>query len=351
MNQPTPNREQQPTIAVDLAKSTFHIAVSRAPGRVDEHHRVARARLLEFFARQPAATVVMEACGSAHHWARQFRLFGHRVELLPAQHVRKYRIGNKTDRSDTEAILEASRRAALRTVPVKSVEQQAIATLHRLRSGWLATRTARLNALRGALREFGVIVPLGAKRVLPAVSEALDSTAIPGSLGGAFAELCSEIRDLERRIATVERQLEALAQTMPVVERLRTVPGIGLLTSTALVAVIGDARRFPSGRHAASFLGLTPREHSSGDRRHLGAISKRGDVYLRMLLIHGARAVLAHAQRQQKPDRLRAWALRLQATRGHNRAAVALANRLARIAWAVWTKQRNFESQPVPEAA
>ena len=343
MNEPT-------TIAVDLAKSVFQVAVSGAPGRVDEHHRLTRSRLLEFFARRPAAVVVMEACGSAHHWARQLKSVGHTVVLLPAQHVRRYRLGNKTDRADAEAILEAHRRAALRAVPVKSVEQQSIASLHRLRSAWLTTRTSRLNALRGALREFGVVVPLGAKHVLPAVAEALRSEAVPVALGESLAEVCSEIRELERRIRSAERQLEMLTDELPVVHRLRTIPGIGLLTATALVAVIGDARRFPSGRHAASFLGLTSREHSSGERRQLGAISKRGDVYLRMLLIHGARAVLCHAKRHPKPDRLRSWALRLEQTRGHNRAAVALANRLARIAWAVWTKQRDFESQWMPEA-
>lgn len=344
MNEPT-------TIAVDLAKSVFQVAVSRAPGRVDGHHRLPRARVLEFLAQQPRATVVMEACGSAHHWARLIQALGHRVELLPAQHVRKYRIGNKTDRSDAEAILEAFRRAALRAVPIRSIDQQALATLHRLRSGWLSTRTARLNALRGALREFGVTIPIGATRVLPAVGEALSGGAIPECLADPLLDLCSEIRALDQRIARVERQLEALTRALPVVQRLRTIPGIGLLTSTALVCVIGDARRFPSGRHAASFLGLTPREYSSGERRHLGAISKRGDVYVRMLLIHGARAVLCHAKRQKKPDRLRTWALRLDAARGHNRAAVALANRLVRIAWAVWTNERDFESQAIPDPA
>jgi len=344
VNEPT-------TIAVDLAKSVFQVAVSGAPGRVDGHHRLSRARLFEFFARRPAAVVVMEACGSAHYWARQLETVGHTVVLLPAQHVRRYRLGNKTDRADAEAILEAYRRSALRPVPVKSVEQQAIASLHRLRSAWQATRTARLNALRGALREFGVVVPLGARQVLPAVAEALRSEAVPVTLGESLTEVCSEIRELERRIRSVESQLELLTVEVPVVRRLRTIPGIGLLTASALVAVIGDARRFPSGRHAASFLGLTPREHSSGERRRLGSISKRGDVYLRMLLIHGARAVLCHAKRQPKADRLRAWALRLERTRGHNRAAVALANRLARIAWAVWTKQKDFESQLIAEAA
>jgi transposase len=171
------------------------------------------------------------------------------------------------------------------------------------------------------------------------------------TLTGGLTELCAEIRDLERRIRSVEQELERLAGEQPVVCRLRTIPGIGLLTATAFVAVIGDARRFRSGRHAASFLGLTPREYSSGERRQLGAISKRGDAYLRMLLIHGARAVLCHAKRRPARDRLRAWALRLELARGHNRAAVALANRLARIAWAVWARERDFEPRQITDAA
>ncbi len=339
MNQPT-------AIAVDLAKSVFQIAISHTPGRVDSHRRLPRSRMLEFFAQQPAASVVMEACGSAHYWARQLGELGHHVTLLPAQHVRKYRIGNKTDRADCEALLEAARRHSLRAVPTKSVDHQAIATLHRVRSGWLATRTARLNALRGALREFGLTVPQGARRVLPAVRDAVASRTVPEALQQALLDLCAEVRELELRIKALECQLDALAEQLPVVARLRTIPGIGPLSSTALLTVWGDAHRFPSARHAASFLGLTPREHSSGERRRLGAISKRGDVYLRMLLIHGARSELSHAKRQKHPDRLRTWALQLEARRGHNRAAVALANRLARIAWALWAKQRDFESRP-----
>ena len=335
------------TIAVDLAKSVFQVAVSRTPGRVETHRRLARSRMLEFFAQQPPAHVVMEACGSAHFWARQLGAMGHHVTLLPAQHVRKYRLGNKTDRADCEALLEALRRAALRPVPTRSVQQQAVATLHRLRSGWMTTRTARLNALRGALREFGLIVPVGASRVLPAVNEAVHTRAVPEALHAGLLSLCNEVRDLEARITIIGRQLDALAEQLPVVARLRTIPGIGPLASTALLALWGDAHRFPSARHAASFLGLTPTEHSSGERRRLGAISKRGDVYVRTLLIHGARAVLWRAKKTNQLDRLRAWALRLEQTRGHNRAAVALANRLARIAWAVWTSQRDFQSRPV----
>ena len=233
-------------------------------------------------------------------------------------------------------------------MPVKSETQQALAALHRLRSTWLATRTARINTVRGLLREFGVVVPVGAHHLVPrltAIVEDADS-GIPALLRFALAEGAREIREIEQRLRAVDRQLEAVAaETLPV-QQLQSIPGIGVVTATALLASIGDVQRFPSGRHFASYLGLTPRERSSGLRRRLGAISKRGDAYLRMLLIHGARAVLWRAKKMTAHDRLRTWALQLERHRGHNKATVALANKLARIAWAVWREGRQFTEVP-----
>lgn len=336
------------TIAVDVAKSVFEVAVSVQPGHVRERHRLSREGFGRFPAEQAPATVLMEACGSAHHWARCAQAHGHRVVLVPPHVVRPYVVGNKTDRTDAKGRLEAFRNDAVRPVPVKSPTQQALAALHRLRATWLATRTARLNTVRGLLREFGLVIPVGARHVIPQVRALLQDadTAVPGLLRPALAAAVQEIVELEARIRTVE--LETAAAESLVVGQLRTIPGIGLLTATALVATVGDVQRFPSGRHFASYLGLTPREHSSGSRRHLGAISKRGDRYLRMLLIHGARAVLWHAKTKTAtlPDRLRTWALQLERLRGHNKAAVALANKLARIAWAVWKHGEVFMVQP-----
>jgi transposase len=223
------------------------------------------------------------------------------------------------------------------------VDQQVLTSLHRLRSGWMTERTARLNALRGLLRELGVFIPMGAREVVPFVWSLIEDadSDLPEALRPIFAEACRAIREIEARVKQVERQLEATAEQLPAVEHLRTIPGIGLLIATALVAFIGDIRRFPSGRHFASYLGLTPREYSSGLKRNLGRISKRGDGYLRTLLIHGARSVLVHARKQQ-PDRLREWANNLAKTHVHNKAAVAVANKLARIVWAVWHHQRPF---------
>jgi transposase len=239
--------------------------------------------------------------------------------------------------------LEASRNQDIHPVPIKTVPQQVLTSLHRLRQGWMTERTARLNALRGLLREIGVFIPLGAENVVPAVWALIEDadSDLPDALRPLFAAACQEIREIETRVKQVERQLEALAQQLPAVVSLLSIPGIGLLTATALVAFIGDIHRFPSGRHLASYLGLTPREYSSGLKRYLGRISKRGDGYLRMLLIHGARSVLLHA-RTQRPDRLREWAHQLAQTHTHNKAAVAVANKLSRIVWAVWSRQQLY---------
>lgn len=339
------------TIAVDVAKSVVEVAVSVKPGRVSERHRLSRTQFARFLGRRQPATVVMEACGSAHHWGRQAATFGHRVLLLPPHAVRPYVPRNKTDRTDAKGLLEALRNEAIHPVPLKSVGQQTIAALHRLRSTWLTTRTARLNTIRGILREFGFPIPLGSRQVVPRVRRLLEDpdSGLPDALRPALDNAVAELHELEERQRTVERQLAAIAEETPLVARLQTIPGVGLLTATALVAFVGDVQRFPSGRHFASYLGLTPRESSSGLHRRLGAISKRGDSYLRMLLIHGARSILCHAQRSASPGRLQVWALRLQQRQGHNKAAVALANKLARIVWSVWKKGHDFTQPAEPE--
>jgi transposase len=335
------------TVAVDVAKNVFEIAVSPRPGRVSEHRRLRRGEVLRWFARRRPCQVLLEACGSAHFWARELGRLGHRPILLPAQHVRRYRPRNKTDRADVKALLEAFRNEEIHPVPVKSPAQQELAALHRLRAGWLSERTARINTLRGLLREQGILIPLGSNHAAPRALElAADlSSGLSDTLRFALFELAQEIREHERRVREVEQRLAALELQNRLALRLRTVPGIGPITATALAGFVGDLRRFRSGRKFASYLGLTPREHSSGSIRRLGAISKRGDVYLRMLLIHGARALLAAAPKVKNPDRLRTWALSLSARVGHNKATVALANKLARYAWAVATHEEDFAAK------
>lgn len=337
------------TIAVDLSKSVFELAVERE-GRICQRKRLSRRQMVEVFSQCEKATVVMEACGSSHYWGRRLQRLGHDVRLLPPQHVKPYVLGNKTDRRDVEAILSARHRESIVPVPVKSVEQQSVVFLHRLRATWMKARTSRLNVLRGIVRELGVTIPEGASRVLPAVSEALSdpSGPVPGILHPVLLSATEEVRELDERIEGVKRQLEAVASTVSLVDRLETIPGVGLLNATALSAMVGDFSRFPSGRRFASSLGLTPREHSSGTRRRLGAISKRGDTYLRTLLIAGARSVLLSAHRTRRPHRLQEWALDLERRRGRNRAAIAVANKLARIVWAVSTRGVPFH--PIPLA-
>ncbi len=328
---------------VDLAKSVFEVAISSVPGHVRERRRLSRAGLRDFFATRPPAEVLFEACGSAHHWGRELQRFGHRVVLLHPADVARYRDGNKTDRADAKALLEAARNQALSRVPVKSVEQQAIVALHRLRQGYLQTRTARINAVRGHLREFGCVIPLGAHHVLPSVAAALGEGQVPPLVRAALTTVLEEITALEAKAEAVRIELGRLAEQMPDAQCLLTVPGVGVLTATALVAFVGDPGRFRSGRHFAAYLGLTPREHSSGQTRRLGGITKRGNSYVRMLLVHGARSALRAAVVTREPDDLRVWACAVSERHGHNVAAVALANKLARVCWRVWREQRPFQ--------
>ena len=326
------------TIAVDLAKSVFEVAVSHREGEVSQRKRLTRPQFVRFLRESEPADLVMEACGTSHFWAREADRCGHRVRLLPAHEVKRYVGRSKTDAADAKGLLEAARNRDLKPIPIKSIDQHVIASLHRLRSAWVSTRTSRLNTLRGLLRELGLNIPLGAKKVVPAVRELISDaeSALPAALRPSLAEAVDEIGALEARIRDVESQLEAMATANERILRLRTIPGIGLLTATALVGFVGDLRRFPSGRHFASYLGLTPKERSSGNKRRLGAISKQGDSYLRTMLIHAARSALLSAKRTTKPrDRLRRWAVEREKARGHNKATVALANKLARIVWAI----------------
>jgi transposase len=340
--------EKHTLIAVDLAKSVFEIAVSHEDGKVAKRRRLARSAFLEFFATSPKATVIMEACGSAHFWGREIEKLGHRVVLLAPHQVRPYVHRNKTDRTDAKGLLEAYRNEDFRPVPLKTLAQQALTSIHRLRAGWIAARTAQVNSLRGLLREFGYTIPQGIEKVLPQVRLLIADadSDIPDSLRAVLFAACEQVTALSERIVLAERQLQALAEETPVVARLRTIPGLGPITASALVAFVGDVQRFPSARHFASYLGLTPKEFSSGSRRRLGRISKRGDIYLRTLLIHGARSVLFHARRASTHDRLRTWALALYTRGTRNKAVVALANKLARIVWSAWKHERTYEARP-----
>lgn len=333
-------------IAVDLAKTVFQIAVSETPGEVARCRRLNRSGFQAFIEKLAPATVVMEACGSAHHWGRKLQTLGHSVQLLPAHLVRPYVPRNKTDRADALGILEAWRNKDIHPVPVKTVDQQALGGIHRFRSGWIGSRTAQVNTIRGLLREFGILIPVGVERVVPEVRLLIEDadSAVPDAIRASLAAACDEVELLDQRIKQAEKELESLCAQDPVASRLRSTPGVGLIVGTALVARVGNVDRFRSSRHFASYLGITPREHSSGLKQRFGRISKRGDGYLRMLLIHGARSVICHAKRlkSQEHDELRLWALKLQSRTRHNKATVALANKIARIVFAVWKHGRAY---------
>ena len=341
------------TIGVDLAKSVFEI-VSRTTSRDGlAHRRLSRSQFERFLAMQPPSHVVMEACGTSHHWARVAQRHGHRVSLLPTQRVRPYVAHHrKTDRSDAAALLEAARNPRIHPVAPKTVAQQELLTLHRLRTHWMATRVARLNALRGFLQEFGMPLARGARTAYTTAARLLadPSAPLPVRLRELLPLLLEEIRELETRIRAIEHTLAAIAADDVVVQRLQRIPGIGLLTATAVVGTVGHIHAFRKPRHFASWMGLTPREWSSGQRRRLGHISKAGDVYLRSLLTHGARSFLLAARlaaRRLRPlTRLQRWSLEVQQRCGHNKAAIAMANKLARIVWVVWARDVEFSVDP-----
>ena len=347
-----------PTIvAVDLAKTVFQLAVADTNWRVIEQHRLNRSQFERWFLNRDISLVIMEACGSAHHWARWLNRMGIEVKLLPAAYIRAYVKRNKTDAADACALLEAARCADIVPVRIKSIEQQALQGLHRIRSLWMTTRTSRINALRGFCREFGLLIPQGARAGIEVIARTLadPNAAVPTLIRGSMKLLVEEIRLLEARIGQLEKELTELARQSPACTTLLSIPGIGLLTATALVAATsGDVSHFKDARHFASWFGLTPKEYSSGSTRYLGRISKRGDRYLRMLLTHGARSVLRAATVAQRAGRtiddIKQWALTVQGRTNHNKAACALANKLARICYATLRDAAPY-GQPSPRQA
>jgi transposase len=345
------------TIAADIAKNVFEIAVTSAAGRIQERRRMTRQQFERFWSQREPCRVVMEGCSSAHFWARKLIALGFEMKLLPPHYVKPYRRRNKTDRTDCEAILEADRCAGIHGISVKSEAQQALMAMHRVRSQWMSTRTARINGMRGMLREFGLTCALGADRFMGQVWELLERNRerLPEQLRRMVLLMWEEVRELEARIEGVEKELERIARKDPVMCALLGIPGIGALTASALYASVGNIHAFKSGRHLASWLGITPRESSSGGRRKLGRITKQGDPYLRTLLIHGARSGLLAAQRAQRAGRplthLQGWALERAGEGSTNRAAVALANKLARVCWAVWRHERQFDGNHALAAA
>ncbi|MCD5330746.1 IS110 family transposase [Chromobacterium piscinae] len=338
------------TIGLDLAKNVFQVHGVDAQGKVVLRKQVARASLAAFFANLPPCLVGMEACASAHFWARKLVAQGHVVKLMAPQFVKPYVKGSKTDAADAEAICEAVSRPNMRFVPVKLPEQQALLAVHRARAGFVKARTAQANQLRGLLAEFGITIPVGLaslRRRLPLILEDVES-GLPGMMRERVARLAEHLQALDQQVAELEKQIQLWHRQSEPSQRLAAIPGIGPITATALVASIGDARAFSNGRQLAAWLGLVPRQHSSGGKPVLLGISKRGDVYLRTLLIHGARAVISHVE--HRCDQAESWLKRLLGRRNRNISAVALANKNARVVWALLAHDRQY-GVPTPLAA
>jgi len=333
-------------ISIDLAKDVFELAIANSQYKVLERKRLNRSQFKRFLIKQAEALVIMEACGTAHYWGREATALGHRVELIPPQYVKPYRRRGKSDRIDTDAIIEAHRCEGITPVPVSTVEQQQIQQLHRIREQWKKTRTQRINSLRGFLRELGFAIPQGPNHVKQRAVQHLEDDRIPGPLKSMYAALLHEIDELNQSIKNAEREIIALTKNNEDVQLLQQIPGIGVLTSTALIASVGSVHRFSKARKLSSWVGLTPREHSSGNTRFLGGISKQGDAYLRMLVTHGARSVLHRAKSLHKMNEsltpLQHWACQLEQRVGHNKATCAIANKLIRTCWAVLTTRKSY---------
>jgi len=330
-------------VGIDIAKQVFHLVGMDEQGTILVRKRLYRAQVMAFIAQLPPTLIGMEACGGAHYWARCFREHGHEVKLMAPQYVKPYVKTNKNDMRDAEAIAEAVTRPTMRFVPTKDVDQQDLQALHRVRERLMGERTALVNEVHGLMNEYGIVMPKGVAKFRQAVVEKLESeqdklTPLSQEM---FWKLVEEFGALEKQFAYYQEKLEALATMHPECQRLMTIPGIGPVSATALVAAVSDASAFKNGRQFAAWLGLVPRQHSTGGKERLLGISKRGDSYVRKLLIHGARVTLRWVG--LKTDRRSQWMRQLLERRGKNRTAVAVANKNARIVWALLTSHQDYE--------
>ena len=330
------------TVGLDLAKNVFQVHGVDSAGKRGLKKQLRREQVVPFFANLPTCLIGMEACGGAHHWSRKLQSLGHTVKLMAPQFVKPYVKTNKNDAADAEAICEAVGRPNMRFVPLKNIEQQAVLALHRVRQGFVKARTAQANQIRGLLAEFGLIVPKGIRFITSRVPELIEdaSLELPGSFRRLVQRVLDHFKELDRQVDELEDQIRTWHRESLISCKLAQVPGIGPITASALVATIGDAKTFENARQLSAWMGLVPKQSSSGGVPTLLGISKRGDTYLRTLMIHGARSVLRLSQ--NKPDDS-SWAHRVQQRRNHNIAAVALANKNARVVWALLARDREFQ--------
>ena len=336
------------TIGIDLAKNVFQLHGVDNFGKPVLRRQLDRSKVLPFFVKLEPCLIGMEACGSAHYWARKLVEMGHTVKLMAPQFVKAYVKSNKNDAADAEAICEAVTRPNMRFVAIKTESQQAVLALHRARQGFVKARTAQANQIRGLLLEFGRVIPQGISNIARKIPQILEDTSLAGSFRDLLRRLCEHLKELDRQVDALEAEIQQWHRESDASKKLAEIPGIGPLTASALVATVGDAKNFANGRQLATWLGLVPKQHSTGGKSVLLGISKRGDSYLRTLLIHGARAVIRVSDK--KPSTT--WLNRLLGRRNKNVAAVALANKNARIVWALLTNnERRFRADYTPAIA
>lgn len=330
------------TIGLDIAKSVFHAVGVDKAGKLIKKKMLRRKDLLPFVAKIEPCLIVMEACGGASYWAREFEQFGHVVKLIAPQYVVPFRQGNKNDYNDALAIAEAAQRPNMRFVKPKSVEQQDVQLLHRMRDRLTKQSTALINQVRGMLAEYGIVMTKSKSAFKAQLPDILVDEANTLTIKGRaiFYQLYDEVIDIEKRLKSCDTQVLNETQNNVICQRLQTIPGVGPVTATAIYAAVGDGKDFSNGRHFSAWCGLVPKQHSSGGKDNLLGISKRGNAYLRTLFIHGARAVLRHSG--SKSDKLSCWAIQLAERRGFNRACVAVANKLARMSWVIAAREEEF---------
>ena len=333
---------QSNTISIDLAKNVFQVCVVSSDRKVLLNKSFSRHKLPEFIANQPISVVAMEACYSSHYWARLFSQMGHDVHIIPAQHVKPFVRGNKNDRNDALAIAEASWRPNLKCVPLKSIEQQDIQALHRIRDKLISRRTSIVNQVRGLLSKYGVIIPIGLANFQKHIVALIDPSEprLTSRMKQQLADAKEEYDHLSRRCLSIEKELKLYVQSNPLCQRLMTLPGVGLLNATALFASIGNGSQFNNPRELSVWLGMTPKQYASGERSMHVGITKRGNPYLRKQLIHGARSLLHRTK--GKTDKLSIWIQQIVERRGKNKAVVAIANRLARLAWILLHRNEDY---------
>jgi len=333
------------TIGIDLAKSVFQVHGVNEQGKTVIKKQLKRQQVAEYFVNLPACLIGMEACGGSHYWARKLSAMGHTVRLMAPQYVKPYVKSQKNDAADAEAICEAVGRANMRFVAIKTVDQQSVLALHTARSGFVKGRTALSNQIRGMLAEFGVVIPKGLAHMAGRVPDALEDAGneLTRMVRLLIQELLEQLKTLDKLAKEIEQKIKVWGRQNQEVQRLEHVPGIGPITATALVAGLGDVSHFEDGRQVAAWLGLVPRQHSSGGKTVLLGITKRGDSYLRTLLIHGARSAILAAQRSKEGPP--AWLASLLARKHPNVAAVALAARNARTVWALLMHKRDYDTK------